>query len=491
MFNNVFEDTLTKISDALDIPSDLYIDAVSKYEEVASWLGEEDSELSRYQPIAYPQGSFRLGTVIKPITDSNFYDVDFVCRLNLAKENTDKKFVKSAIGDRLDKHPEFSKIKKEKGRCWTLKFSDMFQMDILPTIPDQDSLPNGIWLTDKDLHHWQPSNPIDYAEWFKSRMATQFDLRIAKLAKSRGIQVEEVQEWEVKTPLQRAIQILKRHRDIYFSTNKDMKPASIIITTLGASAYDGQDTVSDTLICLVQNMDRFIKYENGKYEIRNPVCYENFADKWNEDTRKATFCQKWLADLNGEFLEAIRKGNLNKMSSLLGESLIKSASAHLKNDLLKSDGSAGLILSEVTSVPQLQDSSHCQTPSWLMANTYKVSVRGEVFYPRGKGAGKKLFDITNERTIPKKRKVKLTATTNAPPPYEIKWQVVNTGNEAYGNLRGGFYESEFKNGSNYLNARWEDTKYRGTHWVEAFVLKDGICCASSGPFYIRIRNSIF
>lgn len=39
-----------------------------------------------------------------------------------------------------------------------------------------------------------------------------------------------------KTPLQRAVQILKRHRDIMFAGDED-KPVSIIITTLAAKAY--------------------------------------------------------------------------------------------------------------------------------------------------------------------------------------------------------------------------------------------------------------
>jgi hypothetical protein len=36
----------------------------------------------------------------------------------------------------------------------------------------------------------------------------------------------------VKTPLQQAVQILKRHRDMMFADDPEHKPISVIITTL-------------------------------------------------------------------------------------------------------------------------------------------------------------------------------------------------------------------------------------------------------------------
>jgi hypothetical protein len=53
-----------------------------------------------------------------------------------------------------------------------------------------------------------------------------------------------------------------------------------------------------------------------------------------------------------------------------------------------------------------------------------------------------------------------------------------------GQLRGEFYESD----SGASNVRWESTKYTGTHWIEAFIIKNGICVAKSGRKYVRIRG---
>ena len=80
------------------------------------------------------------------------------------------------------------------------------------------------------------------------------------------------------------------------------------------------------------------------------------------------------------------------------------------------------------------------------------------------------------------------AQTNTPRPFEVQWQVTNTGREASNDgglrgLRGRFYPSD--DGS---QVRWESTSYAGTHWVEAFVVKNGVCVARSGRKYVKIKS---
>jgi hypothetical protein len=64
------------------------------------------------------------------------------------------------------------------------------------------------------------------------------------LAEALKANIEDVPEWRVKTPLQRAVQLLKRHRDVYFAGDYENRPISIIITTLAAHAYKNQENVS-------------------------------------------------------------------------------------------------------------------------------------------------------------------------------------------------------------------------------------------------------
>jgi len=63
---------------------------------------------------------------------------------------------------------------------------------------------------------------------------------------------------------------------------------------------------------------------------------------------------------------------------------------------------------------------------------------------------------------------------------------VNTGREAAAarQLPGDFETSE----TTSPGVRWERTLYTGTHWVEAFVVKEGICVARSGRKHVHIRG---
>ena len=281
--------SLEDVARLLDIPDDLADEAIAKYEAVAAWLGDEDSALRQYEPELYPQGSFRLGTPTRPLAAWDEFDVDLVCRLNIAKESTTQKELKDRVGDRLKADGELKSILKERRRCWQLLYGDRFHLDVLPAIPDAERPGTSILLTDRELVRWQFSNPIGYAEWFYARMGPQVaELREA-MARAASASIEDIPVWRVRTPLQCAVQLLKRHRDLRFSLDADDRPTSIIITTLAARAYRGQPQTYEALLDLVRTMPGYIENRGGTWWVANPVHPgENFADKWNERPGRKT-----------------------------------------------------------------------------------------------------------------------------------------------------------------------------------------------------------
>lgn len=82
-FSQIFE----SIAEFLDIPESKYDEAVSRYGTIGKWLDANDSKLHVCKPTIYPQGSFRLGTMVKPVNDSDEYDIDLVCHLEIDKDN--------------------------------------------------------------------------------------------------------------------------------------------------------------------------------------------------------------------------------------------------------------------------------------------------------------------------------------------------------------------------------------------------------------------
>ena len=331
---------LQHAAEYLDIPDHLYEEAVAKYEEVGNWIEDQDSEIGRNPPEVYAQGSFRLGTVVRPLTDKDEYDIDLVYRRDLKKESTTQKKLKEEAGEHLrsyilykegegDDAPELN----EGRRCWTFTYGDRFHMDVLPAIPDTEGQPKSILVTDKNLREWQFSNPIGYAEWFKSCMRTRFLEERGRVAMVLKEAAERVPEWKVKTPLQRAVQLLKRHRDHYFQNDPNDRPVSIIITTLAAQAYDNQTNLYDALLVIVHDMPKYIEDRDGVAWVANPVnSKENFADKWQSNPDRAEKFYAWLEQVEADFTAALSQDGIPKIVNLLGESLgrttmIKAASA--------------------------------------------------------------------------------------------------------------------------------------------------------------------
>lgn len=475
-------------SDVLDIPDHVYEDAVLKYEDVGEHLAADDSDLRQYNPQVYVQGSFRLGTVVQPYGRGDEYDIDLVCQLDIAKDEITQQDLKNEVGQRLKTRKDLAKILSPSRRCWLLDYPAEpgmpgFHMDVLPSIPNIERPPTGILLTDTELVRWQKSNPITYAEWFKSKMEVVFKTRKEALAKSMNESIEDVPDWRVKTPLQRAIQILKRHRDICFQDNPDVKPVSITLTTLAALAYQNQEDIFDALIGITRRMPLFIENRNGKWWVQNPVDPdENFADKWNQYPERREAFMKWLDKVEQDFSSLSKSESLVDGLELLEKSVGRPTMTRVAEGLgVQRNALLPAVISKTPIVPALANTSHTQAPLWPIVQRYRVSIKADVYHSK---KGRKLW-LLSDRSVPKDVWLKFIAKTDVPRPYTIKWQVVNTGQEAMnaGQLRGDYYDSDYVGN----DIRWESTSYKGTHYVEAFVIKDGVCVARSKKCFVRVR----
>jgi len=321
-FSNLLEKSITK----LDLTDAQFEAITERYRAVGEWLGGEDSPLAKYYPDIKPQGSLRLGTVTRPWLRDDEFDLDFTFKLQIPKVSITQYGLKHMVGNRLkDERSRYKDmLGKEKRRCWTINYSDetKFHMDIVPSIPDDftwllaigvpyEIAKHAVCITDNEKWNngddWPKSNPEGYALWFLDKMKTRHLLLEASMRKS--MQVDKVPEHKIKTPLQRSIQLLKRHRDSVFGNDKD-KPASIIITTLAAYAYNNEENLYDAMSSILSKMDdpTYLRIENGLYVIENPVSPssngypgENFADKWNEKPGKATNFFVWLETARSYF----------------------------------------------------------------------------------------------------------------------------------------------------------------------------------------------
>jgi hypothetical protein len=198
-----FSEIFTELSKELDISKSQHDTIVRRYDGIAKWLAAEGSPLYTYNPEIRPQGSFLLGTAIKPINTNDDIDIDLVCFLHGKKINWTQHDLKHVIGNQIKTYPENNKCTiKEGKRCWKIKYPDdyNFHLDVLPSIirnPEQiralkesinlsedqfdEIAREGIKYTDStsEIYEteaneglWPVTNPFGYAYWFEKRSKT-------------------------------------------------------------------------------------------------------------------------------------------------------------------------------------------------------------------------------------------------------------------------------------------------------------------------------
>ncbi|MGF1461768.1 MAG: cyclic GMP-AMP synthase DncV-like nucleotidyltransferase [Maricaulaceae bacterium] len=340
---------------------------VGKYESMAQWLDRDGSEIKAFDPFVAPQGSMLLGLANRPVGPDEEYDVDLICRLTANKGDVTQEQLKQAVGREIIAYAAAKAMvhdPEEKRRCWRLPYADddRFHTDILPCLPDADRyrqqlLDSGyqalakddaiteqaISITDqKDPNYrvlsenWPTSNPLGFAAWFFEQMAERLLVEKRNFLRRKPIydSVEDVPNHRVKTTLQKAIQLLKRHRDTMFADDHDKKPISMIITTLSARAYGNEETLVEALSVILESMDAYIEDRGGVAWVANPVNPdENFADKWVEEPAKARAFSKWLRAARQDFGAYLHAGRPEDIPDILRERIGKKTVDRVKDSL--------------------------------------------------------------------------------------------------------------------------------------------------------------
>ena len=92
--------------ESIDISETAYKQAEERYQAIGKWLQRDESKLADLSPEIYTQGSFALGTVIKPLNGSEDYDIDLVCHLKAEKSTFTQKKIKTILGEEIKRYVE-------------------------------------------------------------------------------------------------------------------------------------------------------------------------------------------------------------------------------------------------------------------------------------------------------------------------------------------------------------------------------------------------
>lgn len=364
---------LGALADTLGITPEQHRQISAVYDDLGGWLKQHAD--SPCDVTVYPQGSQRIGTTNQdPFT--GHFDGDAVVRVGLKKENISQKQLNELVGGWLtryhrarqsDGHPLAPQDLELKTRAWTLTYP-RFHLDILPVVPVREiasEVRDPSWLTDKTLRYWQPTDPRGFAGWFDEVSAEERERQVAAKAAERDVDVQDLPPLTVKSTLQLAVQLLKRHRDNMFGDDADdVAPPSIVVTTLAGRAYEALtpaggplEAVLDTI---VPAMIDYIELRKGVLWIPNPrYDAENYADRYRDRLDRHVALKQWLAqaaddfDLDTAGLDRVAAAIDKGFGSNLGGLVIKRMTGDVQNardaGKLGTTGTGGLAIATTVS----------------------------------------------------------------------------------------------------------------------------------------------
>lgn len=311
------DEVLEQIAGALQLTPTQYESAAEKYGAVGKWLAAPESPLHVLQPVIYPQGSMALQTTVKPLRRME-YDLDLVCEVQPSGHSAMQLF--DLVYTRLHENGTYRPILEKKNRCVRLNYAGNFHLDIIPARPDGSRPPPSVVIPDRTLEAWTRSNPKGYATWFHTRGGQVVKVRAA--VESLPSQTPP----DLKTPLSVAVQILKRRRDVMFG-DSDLAPRSVVLTTLSAKHYTGEQHVAAVVAQVLAGIDAEIRAAAPqRICVPNPTNPdERFCDSFTAESYAAfaDFVRTMLREV-GELNAAMQRDDLRRrLVGMFGESPVQ------------------------------------------------------------------------------------------------------------------------------------------------------------------------
>ena len=450
-FNTFLKDTVNLNQTRID-------KATTAIKALTKFLKDNDNIKDKFISVT-PQGSYRHQTIIKPPTDNNEFDVDLLFKMKEIEDFEPKDYL-ILIADEFKKSDRYKEKVDTTGksRCVTIDYADDFHVDIVPSI-DKDG---SSWVMNRKDNTYEKTDGDGYSEWFNGRNK-----------KSKGF-------------LKKVVRLIKYLRDI----KSTFSAKSVLLTTLLGQQVENSDSDDDysdvptALNNIVQNLDSYLQSNSTIPKVTNPILPEEDLNRhWNQD-KYNNFRKKFhsiATNIKDAFEEEDENTSLEKWQDIFGSDF--PSSDHVKEEALEAISSEEF---------QLGDTSHCQKPKWIENKNCVAKIDCFLYNSSGK---KRLWSVRSSQCIIEGYVLKFKCITDATEPFEVFWQVVNTGEEAEqdhssGGLRGDFFKGHDLLGKLLDNQifNWEGTRYKGKHWIQCFVIKDGYLVAQSNRFYVNISK---
>lgn len=434
-------------------------------------LGEEHGTTYAYYQDAKNQGSYAMFTLNQH--PDNEYDIDIAILFKKDDLPSSALKARQRIADAFNKVAgHFSQEPEARPNAVTVWYAEGYHIDFAVYRTYENTF--GRTITEHAGPDWTERDPMGVTNWFND------SVKSSSPSKEYGATVDDYQ-------MRRTVQLLKAFAKSRSSWNL---PGGLIISVLVDECYLPDYHRDDFALynTMVAIHDRLV----WNTEVNSPVStlesltnrdkYKKQVDRFRDKLDSAI---KKLAPVFEDDCtedEAMKAWNSVFNHPFWAEGTEDESEAEDDSDM---DESA-LVSSDVGKLA-LGGTSHQQAMPWAFDKTHRVRLYAYTYL----GKKVKLGGLKSDgRIIKNGLDLKYVVKTNVRGHYRVFWQVVNTGRHAESvrdGRRGNIFES---NDPNPL-VHWEESLYTGKHWIECFIVKNGICVARSGRFYVNIYNAKF
>ena len=385
------------------------------------------------------QGSVAMSTVVQ--NEDGDYDIDVAVV-----------FDKSALGDKgaqstrnlvanalKRKTKQFNAEPEVKTSCVRIKYADGYHIDFAVYRRYYD-LWNDCWVYEHAGSDWTKRDLRGLNEWFKTQNDNS-ERKLRKVVRLSKMFCKSRKSWKnmpsglLQTVLcdEKLQESYKRIDELFYYTMKEIVNRLETNTSVSAPVDDGRDLTP-------RNLDTQ-RMTNWKNRLKSKL--EDLDILFKDDCSKADALLAWYGFFNHDYWNE----QISEAASYSLKPLSKAVCAFIDNEQY------------IEELYPVKLSYYCRVSCIVTGNGWRPKPLTE------------LLSIL-KHYLPHNFEIRCTMDyTNCPPSYKIFWKVKNVGSEAVrrNQIRGQIVEKG--------NCIVEHSNFFGNHYIECYVVKEGVCVA--------------
>ena len=241
------------------------------------------------------QGSYALRTTIKPVKDTDEYDVDRLVYVEFDSSKGPKGYIDDVYWC-LKSNGNYTDKVQRNTRCVTVNYAGEFKIDVVPCI----TYNGDHFICNRKTNKYEVTDGSGFRDWFNDKnRITNGNLKLVT----------------------RLLKYLRNHK-------KTFTAPSVLLTTLIGNSVNDWDgdaqfkTIPDALLTVITRMNGFLQSHPSMPEIRNPALpSETFTRHW--DQVKYSHFRDMISSYAGRIEDAYsdddEKSSVGKWRDLFGD----------------------------------------------------------------------------------------------------------------------------------------------------------------------------